>query len=138
MRRAILFSAGMVVAGAALVLAASAAASGVRPGDGAAIRVASTDTMVAAVRPDDRAGIRGPGQLAPVEGVRPDDRAGVRGAGPVSAAPVTVATGSGSGIDWYDVGLGVLIGAGAILATLAIGYPLRDHVHRPHRPVHGH
>ena len=66
MRRAILFSAGMVVAGAALVLAASAAASGVRPGDGAAIRVASTDTMVAAVRPDDRAGIRGPGQLAPV------------------------------------------------------------------------
>jgi hypothetical protein len=99
-----------------------------------------------AVRPDDRAGVLGVGQaglevqadqsdvisrylISHASSIRPDDRAAWRGVGP---QPLVVAEPTATGMDWGDLGWGVLIGAGAMLAVLAVGYAGRNRIHRPH------
>lgn len=112
----------------------------------------TASALSAPVRPDDRDGVRGVGAAAQVDesdalsryiannaaAVRPDDAPGVRGPGSIPAVPGGETAPADTGIGWYDIGIGVMLGAAAMLVLLLAGYTLRRGGHLPHRPAHGH
>lgn len=145
----------MLVTAAALVVAAPATATPLRPDDRAKRGIAG-DPQQPVVRPDDRGYrlvIEQPSALVrpddrgyrlvveqPKAVVRPDDRAGFRGIeapveGPIAApAPATDV----GGVDWRDLTLGLLLGMGAVLAAFIAARFARHRVHLPQRAAHGH
>lgn len=134
----------------AAALGSPASQAATRPDDRAGARGIEAQQAVSTNRPDDRAGIHGIGQSALADqtdalsryianntpAVRADDRAGWHGAGPNLAAPLAMTAPIGTSS--HDFGLGALLGAATMLAALAAAYTGRNHIHRPHLPIHSH